>query len=112
MIDFIKKWSKKHFKLYLLIYAAQVDHREEDEELDIIKSKFNEIDINRIYKDTKQLNDYHRCQIIINFINSNHITQDELDGYLMEIKEIFNSDGSFEIVEQQSYYMLKKLLKA
>ena len=71
MIDFIKTWSKEEFKLYLLIYAAQANLVEEEEEFDSIEAKFNKDDINRIYKDVKKLNDFHRCQIIIDFIKSN-----------------------------------------
>ena len=40
MLDFIKKWTKEEFKLYLLIYASQANLFESDEELDFIKSKF------------------------------------------------------------------------
>ena len=111
MIDFIQNWSKEDFKLYLLIYAAQVDYLESDEEFNIIKSKYKQDDIDRIYKDIKNLNDYHRCQIIIDFIAFNHLNQNELDTIHSEVKEIFISDGSFDMVEQQSFYMLKKLLK-
>ena len=111
MIEFIETWSKEDFKLYLLIYASQANFFESEDEMDIIESKFNKNDIDRIYKQVKKLNDYHRCQIIINFISSNHLTQDELDGFLEEINKVFNSDGSFDILEQQSFYMLKKLLK-
>ena len=112
MIDFIKKWSKEEFKLYLLIYAAQANLVESDEELDFIKSKFNNETIDDIYQKVKDLNDFHRCQIIIDFIEASNFSQKELDAILNEIEEIFKSDGQFDIMEQQSFYMLKKLLKA
>tara|TARA_B100001540_G_C15628217_1_gene560885 strand:- start:446 stop:784 length:339 start_codon:yes stop_codon:yes gene_type:complete len=111
MIDFIKTWSKEEFKLYLLIYAAQANLVEEEEEFDSIEAKFNKDDINRIYKDVKKLNDFHRCQIIIDFIKSNNFNQEELDNLLLEVEEVFKSDGKFDTMEQQSFYMLKKLLK-
>ena len=111
MIDFIKTWSKEEFKLYLLIYAAQANLVESDEELDFIKSKFNSQAIDKIYQKVKKLNDFHRCQIIIDFIEKNNFTKGELDGLLVEVEEIFKSDGQFDIMEQQSFYMLKKLLK-
>ena len=111
MIDFIKNWSKEEFKLYLLIYAAQANLVEEEEEFDSIEAKFNKDDINRIYKDVKKLNDFHRCQIIIDFIKSNNFDQEELDNLLLEVEEVFKSDGKFDTMEQQSFYMLKKLLK-
>ena len=36
MIDFITKWSKEEFKIFLLIYAAQANLVESDEEFDFI----------------------------------------------------------------------------
>ena len=111
MLDFIKKWTKEEFKLYLLIYASQANLFESDEELDFIKSKFEKDTIHKIHKEVEKLNDYHRCQIIIDFIKLHNFSQDELDDILSKIKKIFNSDGSFDIIEQQSFYMLEKLLK-
>ena len=51
-------------------------------------------------------------KIIIDHIKENDYSQEELDGILLQIKEIFDSDGSFDMIEQQSFYMLEKLLKA
>ena len=112
MLDFIKNWTKEEFKLYLLIYAAQANLFESEEEIDFIKSKFNREKINKINKEVKNLNDYHRCQIIIDYIKQNDYSQEELDAILLQIKKIFDSDGSFDMIEQQSFYMLEKLLKA
>ena len=111
MIDFVKEWTKKEFELYLLIYAAQANLFESDEELDFIEAKYNKEDIIKINKQVKSLNDYHRCQIIIDFIKSNVYSQKELDTILLQIKEVFDSDGSFDMIEQQSFYMLEKLMK-
>ena len=111
MLDFIRKWTKEEFKLYLLIYASQSNLFESDEELEFIESKFNKDKIHKIHKEVEKLNDYYRCQIIIDFIKLNNFSQDELDNILLSIKEIFNSDGSFDMIEQQSFYMLEKLLK-
>ena len=111
MIDFIKTWTKEEFELYLLIYASQANFFESEQELDFIESKFKKENIHRIHKQVKELNDYYRCQIIIDFIKSNDYSQNELDNILLQIKEIFNSDGAFDMLEQQSLYMLEKLLK-
>ena len=112
MIDFIDNWTREHFKLYLFIYAAQANHLESDEEIDLIHSRFKKEDINKVYNEVKKLNDYYRCQIIINYLQNNSYHQSELDDLLIEIKGIFTSDGKFDMVEKQSLYMLEKLLKA
>ena len=64
------------------------------------------------YKYDTMLTNFHRCQIIIDFIEKNNFSQGELDQFLVEVEEIFKSDVQFDIMEQQAFYMLKKLLKA
>ena len=62
-------WTKEEFKAYLLIYAAQTNFIEAEEELEFIESRFNKDVINKIRKEIKNINDYQKVQIIINYIN-------------------------------------------
>ena len=67
MTDF-KNWTKEEFKVYLLIYAAQSNFIETDEELEFIESKFDKSIIDKIHREVTELSDYQKSQIIINFI--------------------------------------------
>ena len=104
-------WTKEEFKAFLLLYAAQTNFFETQEEIEFIESRFpNEI-INKIRKEINKLNDYQKSEIIVNQIKSNKYVQSDLDNILLEIKELYKSDGVFDSLEQAIFSMLKKLLK-
>ena len=104
-------WTKEEFKAFLLLFAAQTNFIETQEEIEYIESKFpNEI-INRTRKEINKLNDYQKSEIIVNQIKSNEYVQSDLDGILLEIKELYKSDGVFDSLEQSMFSMLEKLLK-
>ena len=103
-------WTKEEFKAFLLLYAAQTNFVETQEEIEFIESRFpNEI-INKIRKETNKLNDYQKSEIIVNQIKSNEYVQSELDEILVEIKELYKSDGVFDSLEQSMFSMLEKML--
>ena len=104
-------WTKEEFKAFLLLYAAQTNFIETQEEIEYIESKFpNEI-INRTRKEINKLNDYQKSEIIVNQIKSNEYVQSDLDEILSELKELYKSDGVFDSLEQSMFSMLEKLLK-
>ena len=104
-------WTKEEFKAFLLLFAAQTNFIETQEEIEYIESKFpNEI-INRTRKEINKLNDYQRSEIIVNQIKSNEYVQSDLDEILLEIKELYKSDGVFDSLEHSMFSMLEKLLK-
>ena len=104
-------WTKEEFKAFLLLFAAKTNFIETQEEIEYIESKFpNEI-INRTRKEINKLNDYQKSEIIVNQIKSNEYVQSDLDEILLEIKELYKSDGVFDSLEQSMLAMLEKLLK-
>ena len=103
-------WTKEEFKAYLLIYAAQTNFIEAEEELEFIETRFNKDVINKIRKEIKDLNDYQRVQIIIDYIKFHDYSQNDLDNILLEIKELYKSDGVYDTLEKSIYFMLEKLL--
>ena len=93
-----------------MLFAAQTNFIETQEEIEYIESKFpNEI-INRTRKEINKLNDYQKSEIIVNQIKSNEYVQSDLDEILLEIKELYKSDGVFDSLEQSMFAMLEKLL--
>lgn len=104
-------WTKEEFKAFLLLYAAQTNFIETQEEIEYIESKIPDEIINKIRKEINKLNDYQKSEIIVNQIKSNHYVQTDLDKILAEIKELYKSDGVFDSLEQSMLAMLEKLLK-
>ena len=104
-------WTKEEFKAFLLLYAAQTNFFETQEEIEFIESRFSDEIINKIRKETNKLNDYEKSKIIVNQIKSNEYAQSDLDEILVEIKELYKSDGVFDSLEQSIFSMLNRLLK-
>ena len=104
-------WTKEEFKAFLLLYAAQSNFSETKEEIEFIESRFSNDVINNIRKETNKLNDYQKSEIIVNQIKSKEYVQIDLDEILLEIKELYQSDGVFDSLEQSMFSMLEKLLQ-
>ena len=104
-------WTKEEFKAFLLLYAAQTNFIETQEEIEYIESKLPDEIINKIRKEINKLNDYQKSEIIVNQIKSNEYVQSDLDEILLEIKELYKSDGVFDSLEQSIFSMLNRLLK-
>ena len=109
-MDF-NNWSKEEFKAYILIYASQSNFTETDEELKFIESRFDNEIINKINSEMKKLSDYKKATIITDYIKLKNFSQKDLDEILLEIEEIYHSDGVFDIIERSIFSVLQKLLK-
>ena len=104
-------WSKDEFLAYLLIYAAQINQIETEEEKEFIESRFNSKILKKVYKEINNDNDYQRIQkVMVYTYQKNYLSQD-LDNLLKEIKELLLCDGKFDATEQALYHYLKKIFK-
>ena len=104
-------WTKDEFMAYLLIYAAQINQVETEEEQELITSRFNDQTLKTIYKEINADNDYQRIQKIMVYTYQNKYKSQDLDDLLKEIKELLLCDGKFDATEQALYHYLKKIFK-
>ena len=104
-------WTKDEFLAYLLIYAAQINQIETEEEQELITSRFNDQTLKTIYKEINADNDYQRIQKIMVYTYQNNYLSQDLDDLLKEIKELLECDGRFDATEQALYFYLQKMFK-
>ena len=104
-------WTKDEFMAYMLIYAAQINQIETEEEKELIKSRFNDQTLKRVYKEINADNDYQRIQKVMVYTYQNNYTSQDLDDLLKKIKELLLCDGKFDSTEQSLYSHLKKIFK-
>ena len=104
-------WTKDEFMAYLLIYAAQVNQIETEEEKELIKSRFDAQTLKTIYKEINADNDYQRIQKVMVYTYQNNYMSHDLDDLLKEIKELLLCDGRIDATEQALYHYLKKIFK-
>ena len=65
-------WTKEQFKAYLMVYAAQSDQIETEEEKDHLESHFDELLLKEIKKEINKDNDFSRIQKIMSHIKENN----------------------------------------
>ena len=111
MEDIKLSWTKDEFLAYLIIYAAQINQIETEEEKEFIESRFDSKTLKKIYKEINSDNDYQRIQKVMVYTYQNNYLSQDLDDLLHEIKELLLCDGRFDATEQSLYYYLKKIFK-
>ena len=111
MEDIKLSWTKDEFLAYLIIYAAQINQIETEEEKEFIKSRFDSKTLKKIYKEINSDNDYQRIQKVMVYTYQNNYLSQDLDDLLHEIKELLLCDGRFDATEQALYYSLKRIFK-
>jgi len=111
MEDVKLSWTRDEFIAYLLIYAAQINQIETEEEREFIESRFDSKILSNIYKEINKDNDYQRIQKVMVYTYQKNYLSKDLDDLLKEIKELLLCDGKFDATEQTLYYYLKKIFK-
>ena len=111
MVNSELTWTKDEFMAYLLIYAAQINQVETEDEQELITSRFNDKTLKIIYKEINADNDYQRIQKVMVYTYQNNYLSQDLDDLLKEIKELLLCDGKFDVTEQSLYHYLKKIFK-
>ena len=104
-------WNDEKFKAYVMVYAAQSDQVETEDEIDYLESNFDQALLKEVYKEINQDNDYSRIQKIMSFVENNNYSENDLKGLLVEIKKMYMCDGSFGAAEQMVFSSLQKLFK-
>ena len=89
MEDIKLSWTKDEFLAYLIIYAAQINQIETEEEKEFIESRFDSKTLKKIYKEINSDNDYQRIQKVMVYTYQKNYLSHDLDNLLKEIKENF-----------------------
>ena len=104
-------WTKKTLKTYLLLYCANADFIETDEEKELIHSKINDKKYKKIYEEFNNDNDYQRIQKIQLAVEEHQLSQREIESLIEEIKNLFLTDGKYDQLEENLFLGLKRLLR-
>ncbi len=107
--DYITNWTKEEFLAYILLYSAQADYVETEEEKSMIISKVGSDAFQKIHDELENDNDYASIQKIMNNVERFDYSQDQLEDIIKEMRSLFLSDGHFDQVEQNLFIGLKRL---
>jgi hypothetical protein len=103
-------WDKEQFKAYLLIYAAQANFNESEEEKELILSKVDPLVYKQMHRELEKDNDYQRLEKILYCVDKFGFTKDDLAALRAEVKQVINAEGSHDELEDNMFLYLKKLL--
>ena len=98
-------------RAYLLLYCAHADFVTEKEEKDFILSKVDKDVLISVYDIFQESNDYQDIQRIMNSIQALGYGENELDALEREMKELLNSDGEYDTLEQNLFMGMHRLLR-
>lgn len=104
-------WTKNELIAYILLFAAHSDFNESNEERNAIISKVNMQTFQRIHDEFKSDNDYQCLEKIQKGLDHYNFTSKQIDTLLLEIKQMFQADHDYNILERNMMLFLKKILK-
>lgn len=111
MSEIKTNWSKPEFKAYLMLYAANANYFESEEEVEMIKALVSKDAYKTIHREFDKDNDYQSIQKILFTIDKYGYSINELNHLVDDIKELFNADGEFDILEENMLRAIKNLLR-
>lgn len=104
-------WTKPEFKAYLLLYAANANYFESDDEKDVILNMVPVEMYKAIHKELDRDNDYQSIQKILYNIDKFSYSKEEMESLVKDIQQVFNADGQHDILEDNMLLALRKFLK-
>lgn len=103
-------WTKKEFEAYVLLYAAQCNLIETQEERDYILSKIDNETFNRIHNLIVFEKDEESLERIKEYLYLNQYKEEERRELIRDIKQVFFADGTVDKIEKNIFAKLTKIL--
>ncbi len=104
-------WTKEDLKIYILIYCANADLSESKHEINFIKEKIQNSNFDKIRDEFEKDNEYQSIQKIQTSIKENGYSKVAINNLFDEIKELFKSDDNYDVMEQNLFRGLNRILK-
>jgi hypothetical protein len=111
MSDVNVNWDKEQFKAYLLIFAANANFSESEEEKELILSKVDAEVYKLMHREFEKDNDYQRLEKILFCVDKFGLSKDDLSQLRAEVKQVINAEGHHDELEDNMFLYLKKLLR-
>jgi hypothetical protein len=104
-------WTRDELVAYIMLFAANSDFRESNQERNVIISKVNMQIFQEIHDEFDNDNDYQGIKKIMTSLEQHNYSKDDIDVLIADIKTLFFSDKEFNIMERNMLRFLEKLLK-
>lgn len=104
-------WTQEEFEAYVLLYAAQCNLLETEEERKYILSRVDEKTFNKVHTQIVFDKEEDIIENIKEYLLINKYSQEEKRTLIKDIKEVFFADGTVDKIEKTIFGTLQKLLK-
>ena len=104
-------WSKKELVAYILLYIANSDLHETNDEKDFIMSKVDRITFADVHKTFDEDNDYQCIQKIIKGVETHDYFRNDYAELFVDIKLMLYADGEAVDMEEATFMYLRKILR-
>ncbi|MCF7568272.1 hypothetical protein L3X37_07835 [Sabulilitoribacter arenilitoris] len=111
MKDYSTNWIKDEFLTYLFIYCINADYKESKKEIALVKTKTSYAFFDKMHDEFELDSDYASLQKIIGAHNRLGYSSENTEELFNSIKELFLTDGKYDIEERNLLMYLKHLLK-
>ena len=107
---FATNWTKKEFKAYVLLYAANANFFETEDEKEIILSLVDPLLYKEIHRELDRDNDYQSIQKILYNMEKYNYSKESLHHLIEDIELVFDADRHHDVLEDNFLIGLSKLL--
>lgn len=107
-----KKWTDGEFKAYLLLFCANSNYAEINQDISILKYHIGKDELQEISNEFDRDNDYQSIQKLCIAMAEQNYSKAELQALFQEIKELFLSGGRFDNVKRTIFMGFKRILIA
>jgi hypothetical protein len=108
---FSTDWTREEFRAYLLLYAANANFFESEDEREALLKLVRPEVYKKMHKELDRDNDYQSIEKILFTIEKYEYSDEVLSGFMREIEHILNSDNHHDLLEDQLLIGLRKLMK-
>ncbi|MCR9174112.1 MAG: hypothetical protein NXI10_16550 [bacterium] len=110
MSEITTNWTRKEFKAYLMMYAANANFFESEEEKELIHQIVSDATYKEIHREFDGDNDYQSIQKILYNIDKFDYSKKDLSKLMADIQRVFNADGKVDTLERNMLLALKHLV--
>lgn len=103
-------WTQEELMVYILIWCANADFIESEEEVAFILSKVNEDTYKKMHKEFHQSNDKLSLDKISETFEKLDLSSSDITQVFADVKELFMADGKYSYLEKNLNRGLNKLL--
>ncbi|MFZ1524579.1 MAG: hypothetical protein WAT22_07165 [Saprospiraceae bacterium] len=105
-----ERWSYNEFLAFLLIYVANIDIHFAEEEKAMIRSIVGEDTFDKMFAIFDSISDFRAYETILSYKSIYFPNQTEKDSLMEKIKDIFEADFDFNIMEKELLHFLDKMM--